>query len=57
MNARLLALAICAASHLALGGCGKYGPPVREVPEAAEAEAPDAGSAPDARDDDEETTP
>jgi hypothetical protein len=60
MNARLLAIAFCVAAHLALGGCGKYGPPVREapeLPEAAEAEAPDAGSDPDARDDDEETIP
>ena len=60
MNARLLAIAICAASQLALSGCGKYGPPVREapeLPETAEAEAPDAGSDPDARDDDEEPNP
>ena len=55
MTTRLFALAICAASYLALGGCGKYGAPLREppeVPEASEAAAPDA--APDESDEDED---
>ncbi|UCE86023.1 MAG: hypothetical protein JSU66_17135 [Deltaproteobacteria bacterium] len=53
MRARAAAAAILTACYLAGGGCGKYGPPLREPPEPPEATEPAPTRADDERDDEE----
>ncbi len=48
-----LALALCVAACVALGGCGRYGKPVRTPPEVEEAQ-PDRDAGPAASDAEEE---